>query len=96
MNFKRIDKNRFVLLSKLGECWMVIVYLTKLKIARFRGIEEIIMEKIKNGTNLIVGPNDAGKTSILEAIKILLTLGKGVVICLSPIIICRTSVKNLK
>ena len=59
---------------------MVIVYLTKLKIARFRGIESVFLKDIKNGTNLIVGPNDAGKTTILEAIKILLTLGKGVVL----------------
>ena len=59
---------------------MIIIYLIKLKIVRFRGLEKIEMKEIRHGTNLIIGPNDAGKTTILEAIKLLLSPRLGVVL----------------
>ena len=69
--------------SNVGECEMIIVYLCELVIEHYRGLEKIEMEEISNGTNLIIGPNDAGKTTILEAIKLLLSLGQGVVLTAS-------------
>ena len=52
---------------------MIIIYLIELEIIRFRGLEKIVMEEIRHGTNLIIGPNDVGKTTILEAINLLLS-----------------------
>jgi len=46
--------------------------LTDLKIERFRGLSELCL-KDTGRINLIVGRNDSGKTSVLEAIRLLMT-----------------------
>ena len=46
--------------------------LTNLHVQRFRGINELCL-KDTSRVNLIVGRNDAGKTTVLEAIRMLLT-----------------------
>ena len=45
-------------------------YITELNISQFRGINELEMKNIGD-VNLLVGNNNVGKTSVLEAIKIL-------------------------
>src|SRR6516165_2366964 len=46
----------------------------KIKIKRFRGIDELELNKFKQ-FNLIVGKNDTGKTSVLEALYISINPG---------------------
>ena len=46
--------------------------LTRLEIKQFRGINELSLTDVGR-VNLIVGRNDAGKTSLLEAIRLLLS-----------------------
>ncbi len=44
----------------------------RLRLSNFRGFEELDLEFPKHGTTVLVGNNGAGKTSILEAIGVLL------------------------
>lgn len=46
------------------------MYLRKIRIENFRGIQQLELCDLKQGTNLLIGDNGAGKTSILEAIAI--------------------------
>ena len=48
--------------------------LTSIQIKRFRGLNDVEIQPLKR-VNLITGKNDTGKTSVLEALRIL--LGKG-------------------
>ena len=47
------------------------MYLKELKIKNFRGIKEGIVN-FKEGTNILIGPSNIGKTSLIEAIEFLL------------------------
>lgn len=49
-------------------------YLTKLEVEHFRGINGMSVEKL-NHINLIVGDNNCGKTSVLEAVQLLRSPG---------------------
>ncbi|MCR4653737.1 MAG: AAA family ATPase [Eubacterium sp.] len=51
-----------------------MAYLEKLQIDRFRGIKALKIHELKN-VNLVVGDNNCGKTSVLEAIQLLRTSG---------------------
>jgi AAA15 family ATPase/GTPase len=51
------------------------MHLKKLEIHNFRAITELTID-LANGANLLVGPNAAGKTTVLEAIR----LAKGVLV----------------
>jgi energy-coupling factor transporter ATP-binding protein EcfA2 len=44
--------------------------LDSLRIENFRGLEDVVLDKLSD-INIIVGPNNSGKTSILDAIDIL-------------------------
>ena len=46
------------------------IYITELNISQFRGINKLEMKNIGD-VNLLLGNNNVGKTSVLEAIKIL-------------------------
>lgn len=48
-----------------------MIYIKKIKIENFKSIEKEIIS-FNKGLNIIVGPNNAGKTNIMEAIDILL------------------------
>ena len=50
--------------------------LENLKIESFRGIKDLSIEKL-GGINLVVGDNNCGKTSVLEAIQLLRADGEG-------------------
>jgi putative ATP-dependent endonuclease of OLD family len=50
--------------------------ITRLRIENFRSIKLIDIEL--GGTTVFVGPNDSGKTAILEAVRIALTRRWGV------------------
>lgn len=45
-------------------------YITELNISQIRGINKLEMKNIGD-VNLLLGNNNVGKTSVLEAIKIL-------------------------
>ncbi len=51
-----------------------MAYFKKLYVERYRGIKALKIDEIKN-VNLIVGDNNCGKTSVLEAIQLLRTSG---------------------
>ena len=51
-----------------------MAYLSKLNVSRFRGIKDLKINRL-NGVNLIVGDNNCGKTSVLEAVQLLRTSG---------------------
>ena len=53
-----------------GEC--VIMFLAELKIKNFRKIENLTI-KFKKGLNIIIGPNNIGKTAVVDALRALLT-----------------------
>jgi len=48
-----------------------MIYIKKIKIKNFRSIEEEELE-FNKGLNILVGPNNAGKTNIMEALDLLL------------------------
>jgi len=54
---------------------MIIMYIEKLTITKFRSIEHLVIE-FNKGVNIIVGENNVGKTSIIDAIRICLSIGK--------------------
>ena len=45
--------------------------ITKLRIENFRSVHSLELEL--GGTTVLIGPNNAGKSAILEAVRILLT-----------------------
>lgn len=47
------------------------MYLSEIKIKNFRGIKEGTVN-FKKGTNILIGPSNIGKTSLIEAIELLL------------------------
>ena len=49
-------------------------YLSELHIDKYRGIQNLKIKGLKS-VNLIVGDNNCGKTSVLEAIQLLRTSG---------------------
>ncbi|WJS93369.1 AAA family ATPase [Flavobacterium johnsoniae] len=51
------------------------MYIEKLTIKKFRSIEYLAVE-FNKGVNIIVGENNVGKTTIIDAIRICLSLGK--------------------
>ena len=51
-----------------------MAYFEKLQIDRYRGIRALKIDELKN-VNLVVGDNNCGKTSVLEAIQLLRTSG---------------------
>ena len=51
-----------------------MAYLKKLYIDRYRGIKNLKVEELKS-VNLVVGDNNCGKTSVLEAMQLLRTSG---------------------
>ena len=51
------------------------MYLSKLKITNFRSIKEIDL-KFKKGVNVIIGENNSGKSTIIDALRIGLSYGK--------------------
>ena len=51
-----------------------MAYLSKFEIDRYRGIKNLKINKL-NCINLIVGDNNCGKTSVLEAVQLLRTSG---------------------
>ena len=51
-----------------------MAYLKKLYVDRYRGIKALKIDDLK-GVNLIVGDNNCGKTSVLEALQLLRTSG---------------------
>jgi len=50
------------------------MYLHQMKIAGFRGIENLVIT-FQKGLNIIIGENNSGKTSIIDALRICLGLG---------------------
>ena len=44
--------------------------ITRLAIENFRGLQQVALEELRR-VNLIVGGNDTGKTSVLEALVLL-------------------------
>ena len=51
------------------------MYIEKLTITKFRSIEHLVVE-FNKGVNIIVGENNVGKTTIIDAIRICLSLGR--------------------
>ena len=51
-----------------------MAYFKKLYIERYRGIKALKIDDLKD-VNLVVGDNNCGKTSVLEAIQLLRTSG---------------------
>lgn len=51
-----------------------MAYLRRLQIDRYRGIKALKIDDLKN-VNLVVGDNNCGKTSVLEAVQLLRTSG---------------------
>ena len=51
-----------------------MAYLRRLQIDRYRGIKALKIDELKN-VNLVVGDNNCGKTSVLEAVQLLRTSG---------------------
>ena len=51
-----------------------MAYFRKLYVDRYRGIKALKIDELKN-VNLIVGDNNCGKTSVLEAVQLLRTSG---------------------
>jgi len=50
--------------------------ITRLAIENFRGLQQLVLDELRR-VNLIVGGNDTGKTSVLEALVLLFGDGKG-------------------
>ena len=48
------------------------MYLYELRIQGFRRFADIQF-RFKNGLNVIVGPNNAGKTAVVDALRVLLS-----------------------
>ena len=53
-----------------GEQTMNNVLISKLDIANYRGLNNVVIDGLSN-INIFVGANNCGKTSVLEAVKIL-------------------------
>ncbi|MGF6977572.1 putative ATP-dependent endonuclease of OLD family [Paraburkholderia sp. JPY465] len=51
------------------------MYLSKLVIKGFRRLEHLEM-RFREGLNVLVGPNNAGKTAIVDALRVLLSTGE--------------------
>lgn len=51
------------------------MYIEKLTIKKFRSIDHLVVE-FNKGVNIIVGENNVGKTTIIDAIRICLSLGR--------------------
>jgi len=51
------------------------VYLSKLVINGFRRLEHLEM-RFREGLNVLVGPNNAGKTAVVDALRVLLSTGE--------------------
>ena len=51
-----------------------MAYFKKLFVNRYRGIRALKIHELK-GVNLVVGDNNCGKTSVLEALQLLRTSG---------------------
>lgn len=49
-----------------------LMYLYELRIQGFRRFEDLRL-RFKNGLNVIVGPNNAGKTAVVDALRVLLS-----------------------
>src|SRR4051812_15648747 len=47
------------------------VHLAKLRIVNFRKLKEVTLE-FQKGLNILVGPNNAGKTAVVDALRALL------------------------
>lgn len=50
------------------------MYLSRLTIDGFRGLNSLEM-RFREGLNILVGPNNAGKTSVVDALRVLLSVG---------------------
>ena len=51
------------------------MYLETLSIKKFRSINDITLE-FNKGVNIIIGENNAGKSAIIDALRICLSIGK--------------------
>ena len=51
------------------------MYLTNLTVEGFRGLEKLEL-RFREGLNVLVGPNNAGKTAVVDALRVLLTTGE--------------------
>ncbi len=49
------------------------MYLAQLSISNFRRIENVVLE-FQPGLNVIVGPNNVGKTAVVDALRALLAV----------------------
>ena len=52
------------------------MYLHSLTISGFRAIENLEV-RFARGLNLLVGPNNAGKTAVIDALRVLLSGDEG-------------------
>lgn len=59
------------MLSFLNMLWGGFVYISELTLENFRGFKEKTIINFNDGTNVIIGHNNAGKTSILKALELL-------------------------
>lgn len=50
------------------------MYLSSLSVEGFRGLKKLEV-RFRNGLNVLVGPNNAGKTAIVDALRVLLSTG---------------------
>jgi putative ATP-dependent endonuclease of OLD family len=51
------------------------MYIEKLTITKFRSVEHLVVE-FNKGVNIIIGENNVGKSTIIDAIRICLSIGK--------------------
>ena len=49
------------------------MYISKIKIENFKCFKEVFVLPLNNGLNILVGDNESGKSTILEAIHLVLT-----------------------
>jgi putative ATP-dependent endonuclease of the OLD family len=73
------EKNERIAEGRLGGCMPVTAIIRQLRIERFRGIEDLTWNP-EPGMNLILGGGDVGKTTILEAIALLLSPSSSLVL----------------
>ncbi|MFC4478978.1 ATP-dependent nuclease [Flavobacterium chungangensis] len=51
------------------------MYIERLTISKFRSIEHLVLE-FNKGVNIIIGENNAGKSAVMDAVRICLSLGR--------------------
>src|ERR1700726_1785105 len=51
---------------------MVSFYFSQLKVSRFRGIKDLTLDLSADAPTILIGPNNAGKSSVLDAMGLCL------------------------